>query len=256
VRLPEAPAPIEFAFTPIPDAEEPRAFTELPPDRADEAPEAPDFLSNVDSRAKDLEPAGESDLPRMDGSAPIPQVRMESGTTTQPPASSREEAPSLANPAEPSFSLADLPPLSAERIVTDPSTSRIDSQREGDLFQEFMRNPSGNAELPGDISLNTTAWDFAPWVLAFRRAVYSHWSAPVAFYMGLIHGTARFEIVVSPDGRLRDLRVVEQNVGHSSLTSAAKIALEKAAPYRPLPSDFPEENLVLQITFFYPNLKR
>jgi hypothetical protein len=34
----------------------PQTFTELPPDRADKAPEHADFLSNVTSRARDRAP--------------------------------------------------------------------------------------------------------------------------------------------------------------------------------------------------------
>ena len=39
------------------------------------------------------------------------------------------------------------------------------------LHGAAMANPTGNANLPGEISLSTTEWDYAPWLHAFRRVV-------------------------------------------------------------------------------------
>lgn len=77
--------PIDIVFsapTPAADSteesEEPTQFSELPEDRADLTPEDPDFLSNVDSRARDRTIAdSESELPRMEGESEAPHVALE-----------------------------------------------------------------------------------------------------------------------------------------------------------------------------------
>ena len=87
------------------------------------------------------------------------------------------------------------------------------------------------------------------------RRVMEHWRPPPAYHMGLIHGTALMQIEIARNGSVLRTELVSEDVDHSSLTSAARLALEGALPYRRLPGDFPDETLILQIQFFYPNLK-
>ena len=72
----KAPEFVEVVFA-APDQPRPdpmNTFTELPDDRADEPAERPDFLSNVDSRARDLVPGGEDRISHQEGRAQFPQV--------------------------------------------------------------------------------------------------------------------------------------------------------------------------------------
>jgi hypothetical protein len=81
------PGIINLVFIPEAEAtsQEPSFFTELPPDRAGEKPERPDFLSNVDSRARDSEPGGEDEsLPSLEGKSEAPHVRMDAGSPDAP----------------------------------------------------------------------------------------------------------------------------------------------------------------------------
>jgi hypothetical protein len=125
-----------------------------------------------------------------------------------------------------------------------------------DILQEAMSAPDRNAALPGEISLSTTAWEYAPWVQAFRRAVEERWHAPIAYQLGMISGWTRVVLVIERSGELRSLEVVGQEVDHRSLTDAVVYALEEAAPYRPLPAHFPDETLELTIRFVYPGPRR
>jgi hypothetical protein len=92
---PPAPAP------PAPEPATPHRFTELPPDRADEAPAHADYLSNVASRARDLVPGGEDHgPPASPGRADYPQVAMAAGAAGVEAGQSRgEEAASPARAA-------------------------------------------------------------------------------------------------------------------------------------------------------------
>lgn len=95
------PGPIDIVFSPAPRAapadeaetDEPTRFSELPEDRADVAPEDPDFLSNVDSRARDRAVDDEeTDLPRMEGRSEAPHVALaEPATEPAAPDAAGEE---------------------------------------------------------------------------------------------------------------------------------------------------------------------
>lgn len=82
-RATPEPVNIVFATPPAPaDASEsnddPNTFSELPEDREDLAPDDPDFLSNVDSRARDRAvDDSETELPRMEGDSESPHVALE-----------------------------------------------------------------------------------------------------------------------------------------------------------------------------------
>ena len=81
------PGAIEFVFRPAEPplreksaepSEQPTFFSELQEDRADIAPERADFLSNVDSRARDrIEGGMDTDLPRLQGESEAPHVAMQ-----------------------------------------------------------------------------------------------------------------------------------------------------------------------------------
>lgn len=256
------PPPIEMVFTPETPAEEqdPSFFTELPPDRADEAPEKPDFLSNVDSRARDNADGGAvTALPRLEGESEAPQVQMDSGEPA---------APEPAKPVPPvqETTRPETPDLAAEGITVQEKPEEkpqievpprnpvtpILRRRPGasDIDQEAMFNPLGNASLPGDISMNTTAWNWAPWLQRFRREFMQVWYAPPAFYMGIIEGENVVELRILPDGKLAELTVLEEE-GHPSLVQSSVQAFRALAPYHPLPDDFPEDQLVLRVKLMY-----
>jgi hypothetical protein len=245
---PQEPELIQVVFS----RERPKMFTELPEDRADEPPEDSDLLSNVDSRARDRAPGGSpDDMPRLEGSSEAPHVRMDSGEPEPEPATPEPET----TPEPTSLPRTSLLGTISERITRSQARSSPKPPGISDIFQEEMSHKKGNAVLSGDISLSTTEWEFAPWVKSFRRAVLRRWRAPSAYYMGLIDGWTEIELEVLRDGTVRRIDVVGEDVGHRSLTTAAVFALEGAAPYRSLPSHFPDESLIVQIRFAYPRLK-
>jgi len=123
-------------------------------------------------------------------------------------------------------------------------------------FDQIARGKiEGNVVVSGAYSLNTTDWDFAPWMHRFEQDLYRHWIAPYAYRLGVISGQTKLKLVVEPDGRPSFLEVTD-SVGHESLHQASMAALKAFAPYAPLPSDFPEENLVIILTLHYPAWKQ
>jgi hypothetical protein len=279
-----APAPLQFVFAPAPTPATPSTFTELPPDRADEAPERADFLSNIDSRARDTAPGGEDAvLPASTGRADFPQVAMAAGeTAAQQPQPRGEEAPASepeVPPEEPPLERATardatleprrtlprqgLPrgedPLAPYRRF-DPASLVAPSPQAGapgdaDITQEAMESADGNVRLLGDVSLNTTAWVYGYWMQRFRRAVESHWHAPYAFQIGMIKGWTLVGLEVSRTGALLQLEVLAEE-GHWTLRDASVAAIQAAAPFEPLPADAPEQSLRLQIRMIYTDYGR
>jgi hypothetical protein len=284
---PPEPDPVELVFAPLPPPpEEPTRFTELPEDRAEEPPEAPDLLSNVDSRARDEEAGGEENaLPRMDGETDYAQIGMQEGepepsaASDESPLADAAEAPESAEaetetdptpPTEPEPTVAgagELKPTEQDPIDTPetpprqyalgrtaPAPESTPTQM-GDIYQPQLESPAGNTTLDGNISLNTTAWDYAPWLKKFRRQFLRNWSAPYGYRLGWIHGWTMVEVHIAPDGTMVHLEKLGEE-GHKALHTASMYAFEAAAPYPSLPDDFPEDRLILQIRLQYPQAGR
>ncbi len=316
--VPEESPTIQVVFP----QEEPQRFTELPSDRADEAPEDPDFLSNLDSRARDLVEGGEDRLPSQDGRVEFPQVEMVEGSVpeaqgtavpefrpveqadesseprpdsaadpqadsqtdpqsdessreisevqdpvdetmadaTAADASSAEATSADAPPAD--APPADAPPADApptevfrpSRTSTPPGETWTPPGN-SDIRQERSASPGSNADLPGDISLNTTAWDWAPWLGEFRRKLLGNWSAPIGYRLGMTHGFTVMRLTINPDGTLEQLDVLDER-GHEALKRSSLDAVGRTRPFQPLPVDFPEEHLILTLTLSYPEASR
>ena len=115
---------------------------------------------------------------------------------------------------------------------------------------EFRNTGSTRASV-GGISINTTAWDFAPYLLDLKYRIKQHWIPPLAFTaLGAIHGYTKINFRIYPDGHMEALSVVE-SVGHESLERSSENAIKGAAPFRPLPDNFPEEYLDITFGFYY-----
>jgi hypothetical protein len=124
-----------------------------------------------------------------------------------------------------------------------------------DIYQPEMDNPSGNAAPTGDVSLSTTAWDYAPWLQRFGRQLMRRWIPPPAYELGILKegGWAVLEMEISKEGKPLRLELLEEH-GHPSLILAARNALDSMSPIEPLPADFPEPTLTLRIRMIYPKI--
>ena len=252
-------------------SEPPRAFTELPADRKDSPPKKADLLSNVTSRARDRAPGGDDDLPRAHGESDARLVKLEP-----------EESPSRPPPAPPAArksERATSPSEPAERIGTEKGDSSADTAADrrssspsrpapdaairvtpGSLgnsdFRQPEMNSDGNAGLSGDVSLNTTAWDYAPWMERFGRKLMDHWVAPLVYSMGVLKdgGSCLIEVEISRSGQILRLDLLDRQ-GHPSLIQAAVSAVRSMVPLEPLPADFPEPTLILRLRMIYPKIR-
>lgn len=110
----------------------------------------------------------------------------------------------------------------------------------------------GGALQFGDYSFSTRAWDYEPYWLYMRERLYANWHPPAAYKdYGIIRGGwTLVRATLDRRGRLIDAHVIGEN-GHTSLHPASLAAMLGAAPFRPLPTNFPEDSLVVTVRFIY-----
>jgi outer membrane biosynthesis protein TonB len=226
-RVIEAP-PIEFELV-------------SPPEQPTPTNRPSRYLSTTSSAASDDSPDNDdSALPQRDGAIPIPDTPSEQagaeggGETELPPLP--EEVTDLGEAFERS------------KFLTQKSPSRAPSFPEQN--PDFKNEASARASV-GGISINTTAWDFAPYLLDLKHRIKQHWIPPLAFTaLGAIHGYTKVNFRIYPDGSMTALAVVESD-GHDALHRSSVNAIKGAAPFRPLPEDFPEDYLDITFGFYY-----
>src|SRR4030095_659505 len=84
---------------------------------------------------------------------------------------------------------------------------------ETELFDE----PGSARASIGGISLSTTEWDFAPYLLDLKRRIKQKCIPPIAFTaLGAVHGYTWVKFRIFPDGHMEGAEVVETE-GHDSL---------------------------------------
>jgi outer membrane biosynthesis protein TonB len=221
--------PMEFTLVSPPE-------TPTPPNQ-----QFSNFVSTVSSAASDLDPRDtQSDVPASEGAIPIP------------------DTPSDTEGAD-GGGESELPPLPVENdglteaIQRSKFTEQISPRRDPSLPDEttdFEHEGSASATI-GGISLNTTEWDFAPYLLDLKRRIKQKWIPPIAFTtLGAVHGYTWVTWRIYPDGKMEALDVVETE-GHDSLHRSSVNAVKGAAPFRPLPKGFPEDYLEITFGFYY-----
>lgn len=144
--------------------------------------------------------------------------------------------------------LAELPARSVPSILAQREGSPGDR---GFTYDQRAVSAGGNMVQFGDFALNTVEWDFAPWMERFKNDFLPHWIPPYAYRLGVIDGKTVLRLVVERDGTIGSLEVIAEE-GHDSLHAASTSALRATAPFAPLPRDFPEEHLVIELALHYP----
>jgi len=220
----------------------PMEFTLVsPPDNPTPTEEESGFRSTVSSAASDQDPRDTgANAPHGEGRIPIPDTPGRSGGSD-------------------GGGKAELPPLPQEQgdlseaLQRSKWTSEMSPQREpsfADETYDFDEPGSARASI-GGISLNTTAWDFAPYLLDLKRRIKQKWIPPIAFTaLGAVHGYTWIRFRIYPNGHMEGMEVIEIE-GHNSLHKSSANAVKGAAPFRALPADFPEKYLEIEFGFYY-----
>jgi hypothetical protein len=119
------------------------------------------------------------------------------------------------------------------------------------LAEAGLDNQASRAPELGSFSLNTYAWEFAPYMLWLKNQIQRNIYPPPAFtHMGIINGRTILRFRISRDGVLLRLELLNYE-GHKSLMETSARAVQLSAPFRALPKDFPEEYLEVTGHFNY-----
>jgi outer membrane biosynthesis protein TonB len=199
------------------------------------------FRSTVSSQASDNDPRDtNADAPHSEGKFPIPDTPGQpggadgGGKSELPPLPEEQEG--LGDALTKSKWTSEISPR------TDPSFA--------DESQDYYEPGSARASI-GGITLSTTEWDFAPYLLDLKRRIKQKWIPPIAFTaLGAIHGYTWVRFRIYPDGRMEGAEVIETE-GHDSLHRSSANAVKGAAPFRELPRDFPDPFLEIEFGFYY-----
>jgi outer membrane biosynthesis protein TonB len=248
-----------------------RTLTETPPSaRVPETPPDATHLAEHAARAQNPEPA-DGNAPRSPGEVELFDFRPSDLLTVDarrrlasaPPAA---ESPPAA-PSKTTAPSAAAPPVAAraERRASDvPVSPRAEQSPEPAVDRPAA--PAGSApagsgrprsgrdvrgvRTTGEMSLSTYAWTWAPYLRQLRDAIDARWHPPLMFLLGKIEGDGAIHFRVERDGSVSLVEVVAEE-GHPSLVRAAQHAVEYAAPFDPLPPDFPESHLDVTWQYHY-----
>jgi TonB family protein len=114
---------------------------------------------------------------------------------------------------------------------------------------QTFNNPDGNVGQVGpSIQFDTKGVEFGPWLRRFIAQVKRNWFIPMAAMSLKGHVVLQFRIHKS--GAITDLAVVQpSNV--EAFTNAAVNAIRGSNPTQPLPPEYPDENALFTVTFYY-----
>ncbi|TFH02554.1 MAG: hypothetical protein E4H13_01715, partial [Calditrichales bacterium] len=216
-----------------------------------EIPDAADFLSDYNSRARNEQRLAETaNQPMSEGNIPFPnlsrqEVQRYFQKLTQPRKFSRE---ALSKDISALYQASEA----GEQSEFTENQSAADNNSPDNMFnqKEF------SADQLGDLTLSTYAWEWAPYINAFKRKLYTVWYTPAAYHrLGLIFGQTVIRFTITRSGTLLEYEVLEHK-GHESLEQSSVNAITAVFPFKPLPGNFPEETLTITARLIYPNLRR
>jgi hypothetical protein len=241
-------------------------LVETPDDAIQERPEKTSLLSDKNAIARneirpdDTRPGeayseGLADH-RIFAGQPEPTGNAETSSQEQMAEQPQDDSQPQLRDANPNLSIRtfDARQTLREKLYKDSFLER--NQGFLSMHNRFMDDLNYNqrefsAEALGGVTLNTYSWDFAFYILEMKRKLRENTYPPMAFSrFGMISGQTVLTFRVMPDGRAVDVAVLEYD-GHRTLMETSVDAVKGASPFRPLPSDFPEDYLELKWTFVY-----
>jgi TonB family protein len=220
---------------------------EVPDYVQQEPPEAvTNLVSDRQTRAADVNPEDlpDSENPHTEGRVGPERYELSSADNASAEAQGAPE-----KRAEEELKLAKLIlPEATVDYLNEMTAGRVSRSRRKSIGSKNLLSSSDRQD---GISFNTYNWDFAPYMLAMKRKVESHLRPPYAFtHMGAVSGKNVIRFVVLPDGRVRDMEILESNA-HISLDQTSLRAIQLSAPFLPLPRGFPEDYLEVTAHFAY-----
>ena len=233
------------------DQPKPKEVIETPDVPQEEAPQNANLLSDRNMQAKNPEIQKDiGDNPFNSGDisiAEIPKEQSQKQETTEEKTDERESEAEKKEETVEELSYISRPNKSFSRDVLLGKKSNSQQTQQ----QPKYDNRKFSVDDMGGFAFNTYNWNFAPYLIYLKKRIQRHIFPPPAFTkMGIIEGRSVVRFMISRDGKLLDLKVLNYE-GHSSLMETSVNAVNGSSPFRSLPRDFPEEALEVTGTFVY-----
>lgn len=235
-----------------------REIVETPEESNTDTPQDTPFASDKNMTARNPEETENlSNLPFNPGQTEFAEVPTPALNNTQ---EASEIPETTTDPADESTESKETSELELEEMALNPSSRRSFSR---DLLtgkqpavqpqsaRPSFENKEFSVEDLGGFAFNTYNWNFAPYMLYLKKHVQRHIFPPPAFSkMGIIEGRSVLRFLIDKDGSLIDIKILGTE-GHQSLLETSTNAINSSAPFKPLPSGFPEDYLEVTGTFVY-----
>jgi outer membrane biosynthesis protein TonB len=218
-----------------------------------ETPPATPLTGAFDSQARDrVRDASDTPVPSgviVSTENSLPGSDASSGAAEAAPQSGRETAAGRDQPRDTGVGIADA--IGSEVSMLTGRREEAARRRGRGARADAQLQDNGALQF-GDFSFSTRAWDYEPYWVYMRDQLYANWHPPAAYKdYGIIRGGwTMVRAVLDRQGHLRNARIIGEN-GHASLHPASFAAMQGAAPFRPLPADFPDDSLVVTVRFMY-----
>jgi TonB family protein len=142
--------------------------------------------------------------------------------------------------------------LEQENKITDAIALLSPFQERPEIKAEYTRllakYPNVGQSFGPSFQFDTKGVDFVSWMRGFRAQLYGNWLIPYAAMT--LHGHTVLRFTIHRDGAISDLVVVQPS-GVDAFTKAAVNAIKASDPTVPLPSQYPDERMVMTIIFYY-----
>ena len=145
----------------------------------------------------------------------------------------------------------DVDPASGTAWAGRRRDRRRDPQRQAlrAADENFGNLRGGQDQTVGEsIQFDSKGVEFGPWLARFVAQVRSNWMIPQAAMS--MRGNVAITFIVHKDGRITDV-IVAQALGVDAFTLSARNAILTSNPTIPLPPEYPDDDAVFTVTFFF-----
>src|SRR5690242_7025800 len=136
------------------------------------------------------------------------------------------------------------PPLGTPSGVLSDAIRHVERYTGG----ESLQNVQGNGDYGPSIQFDTKGVEFGPWLRQFIAQIKRNWFVPYAAMS--LHGHVVLQFNVHKSGAITDLRVVQPSA-IDAFTNSAFHALQLSNPTMPLPPEYPDEQALFTVTFYF-----
>jgi len=136
------------------------------------------------------------------------------------------------------------PPLGTPSGVLSDAIRHVERYTGG----ESLQNVQGNGDYGPSIQFDTKGVEFGPWLRRFIAQIKRNWFVPYAAMS--LHGHVVLQFNVHKSGAITDLRVVQPSA-IDAFTNSAFHALQLSNPTMPLPPEYPDEQALFTVTFYF-----